>query len=86
MTFADAFVDPSIVESLQKVAYLPLLYPSYFQSGILVEEVISGILLYGPQELGRKIVRIQPSNINDESKCAGQSKKIARVSVCKTNP
>ena len=92
-TFADVFVDPSIVESLQTIVSLPLLYPSYFKSGVLAKEAIGGILLYGPPGTGKtmlcralaktskaRMIHIKPSDIND--KCVGESeKKIAAVFV-----
>jgi SpoVK/Ycf46/Vps4 family AAA+-type ATPase len=92
-TFADVFVDPSIVEALQTIVSLPLLFPSYFKSGVLAKEAIGGILLYGPPGTGKtmlcralaktsksRMIHIKPSDIND--KCVGESeKKVAAVFV-----
>ncbi|KAJ2926041.1 hypothetical protein H1R20_g11055, partial [Candolleomyces eurysporus] len=75
-TFEDVCVDESIVDSLKTIVTLPLLYPNYFNSGVLAKEAIGGILLYGPPGTGKtmlcralakashaKMLRIKPSDI-----------------------
>ncbi|KAF6744960.1 P-loop containing nucleoside triphosphate hydrolase protein, partial [Ephemerocybe angulata] len=90
-TFSDVFVDEATVDSLQTIVTLPLLYPDYFNCGVLAKEAIGGILLYGPPGTGKtmlcralaktshaKMLHIQPSDIND--KYLGESeKKVAAV-------
>ncbi|TEB18371.1 AAA-domain-containing protein [Coprinellus micaceus] len=90
-TFSDVFVESAIIESLQTIVSLPLLYPSYFKSGVLASEAIGGILLYGPPGTGKtmlcralaktskaRMIHIRPSDIND--KYVGESeKKVAAV-------
>lgn len=92
-TFSNVFVEPSTIESLQTIVSLPLLYPSYFKSGVLASEAIGGILLYGPPGTGKtmlcralaktskaRMIHIKPSDIND--KYVGESEqKVAAVFV-----
>ncbi|KAJ2914621.1 hypothetical protein MD484_g5811, partial [Candolleomyces efflorescens] len=76
--FTDVFVDGAIIDSLKTIVTLPLLYPQYFNTGVLATEAIGGILLYGPPGTGKtmlcralakssraKMLHIKPSDIND---------------------
>ncbi|RXW24346.1 hypothetical protein EST38_g1546 [Candolleomyces aberdarensis] len=85
-TFTDVFVEGGIVDSLKTIVTLPLLYPQYFNTGVLAKEAIGGILLYGPPGTGKtmlcralakssraKMLHIKPSDIN--RKWLGQSEK-----------
>ncbi|KAJ2924745.1 hypothetical protein H1R20_g12360, partial [Candolleomyces eurysporus] len=85
-TFTDVFVDEGIVDSLKTIVTLPLLYPQYFNTGVLAKEAIGGILLYGPPGTGKtmlcralakssraKMLHIKPSDINN--KWVGESEK-----------
>ncbi|KAJ2912378.1 hypothetical protein MD484_g8039, partial [Candolleomyces efflorescens] len=92
-TFSDVCLDENIVDSLKTIVTLPLLYPSYFSSGILAKEAIGGVLLYGPPGTGKtmlcralakashaKMLHIKPSDVYN--KWVGESEKtVAAVFV-----
>jgi SpoVK/Ycf46/Vps4 family AAA+-type ATPase len=95
--FTDVFVDDVIVDSLKTIVTLPLLYPQYFNTGVLAKEAIGGILLYGPPGTGKtmlcralakssraKMLHVKPSDINDM--WVGESeKRVTAVFVSKAD-
>lgn len=89
-SFGDVVIDPVVIHTLQSIISLHLLHPRHFNTGILANESLSGILLYGPpgtgktmvcralaHEFGIPMLLVKPSDIFDMF--VGESEKHARA-------
>lgn len=52
-SFADVRVPQTTIDTLQSLITLPLVRPDVFRKGILKDNFISGVLLFGPPGTGK---------------------------------
>ena len=57
-SFADVRVPQTTIDTLQSLITLPLVRPDVFRKGILKDNFISGVLLFGPPGTGKVFVSI----------------------------
>ncbi|KAJ7017627.1 hypothetical protein C8F04DRAFT_1279061 [Mycena alexandri] len=55
-TFADVYVQPEITTTLRMAVMRPILHPEDYATGILAQESMGGVLLFGPPGTGKTLV------------------------------
>ncbi|KAL7273240.1 hypothetical protein RUND412_003925 [Rhizina undulata] len=88
--YSDIFMDPSIIERIERVTALSLKRPKAFRYGVLAKSKITGALLYGPPGTGKSALAralakqsgfamLQVSAADVFQKCWGEDEKATRA-------
>ncbi|KAJ7030745.1 P-loop containing nucleoside triphosphate hydrolase protein, partial [Mycena alexandri] len=86
-TFGDVYIEPEIMDILQTAVMYPILYPEEYTTGILAQESMGGVLLFGPpgtgktmacralaKESGARMLQLPASTVQNQA--VGQTEKL----------